>query len=332
MRDMLRLGAFGLVTGSLLVMLYHAPMPVLRELQFVAGILLITVATRSLSAESAVSALALGMGLVVFLTVGAGAAVTWIGLDTSDGIANWILIPLVEEALKLTPVAFAAWAYWRRRMLTPNPSDLLMLGCAAGAGFALVENVALVETSLSAARDMERQYGPHLGSFYFVPGAWGAVGYAGHAAATGFIAGGFGIALAIKERLGARWWIVAAACAAWILVEHMFTNLYVGTGTSIAMILGNGALTPWLFVVMAGTIAGIDLIRARRALAKSRTLTWRLAVTRAAILRTKPPVPRSRVTALRMYLTQLRLLNATAWCARHLLNDRPPRSTSVETL
>jgi len=330
MRDMLRLGSLGLLTGTLLVMLFYAPMPVLRELQFLAGILLLTIATRSMNAESAAAALARGMGLVVILMVGAGAAMTAIGLDASEGLTNWLVIPIVEEALKLAPVTFAAWMYRRRHALTPNPSDLLMLGCFAGAGFALVENVALAQSSLAAVRDMERQYGPHVGPLYLVPGAWGSAGYAGHAAATGFIAGGYGIALASKPRLGARWWIVAAACAAWIAIEHVFTNLYVGTQSSIARIFGNGALTPWLFVVMAGTILGIDLIRARRTLARSRMLTWRMRLTRAAMLRVRPPAPRSRLAAVDMYLSQLRLVNATGWLARDLLNE-PPRANPVET-
>src|SRR5690606_16067357 len=163
-----------------------------------------------------------------------------------SGITNWGLVPLAEEVLKLVPVAVVAALYQRRTRFAPNPSDLLMLGCAAGAGFALSENVALVQQSAGVMRDMAQQYGPHLGPFYLVPGAWGSVGYVGHAAATGFIAGGYGLGRAFQPRLGARWWIVPAACAAWILVEHMFVNLYVNAGSSFAMVLGNGALTPWL--------------------------------------------------------------------------------------
>ena len=316
MRDMLRLAALGLITGSLLVMLYHAPGPVLRELQLLVCILLLTIVTRSVPAAYGVSALALGMGIVVFLVIGAGYAMASLGLDTTSGITNWGLIPIVEEALKLAPVAVRAWRHTRRHALTLNPSDLLMLGCFAGAGFALVENVALAQSGAAAARDMARQYGPHAGGFYFVPGAWGVVGYVGHAAATGFIAGGYGIGLALEQKLGARWWIVPAMCAAWIVVEHMFTNLYVGTASRIALIFGNGALTPWLFVVMAGTIAGIDIVRHRETLARSRTLRFRVRMTRAAVLRTAPPVPRSRAAALRLYLSQLRLVNATGWFTR----------------
>ena len=322
MRDMLRIAAQGLLAGTLLVMLYHAPGPVLRELQFVLMILLVTITTRSMGSGSAATALALGMGVIVFLVIGAGRLMTWIGLDLSEGFTNWGLVPIVEEALKLIPVAFAMAMYRRRRDLAANPSDLLMLGCCAGAGFALAENVALVQNNAGVARDMARQYGPNLAGFYLVPGAWGAVGYVGHAAATGFIAGGYGLGRALEPRLGARWWIVPVVCTAWIVVEHMFVNLYVNAGASVAMMFGNGALTPWLFVAMAAAVVTLDAVRHAATLSRSPALTWRVTLTKAAMLRTKPPVPRSRVMAVRLYLSQLRLVNATAWFTR---GGGPPR-------
>ena len=333
MRDILRIAAQGLLLGTLLVMLYHAPGPVLRELQFVLTILLVTIATRSMGAGSGLTALALGMGIVVFVVVGAGQFMTWIGLDLSAGFTNWALVPIVEEALKLLPVAFAMVLYQRRRDLAANPSDLLMLGCCAGAGFALTENVALVQNNVGVARDMARQYGPNLAGFYLVPGAWGAVGYAGHAAATGFIAGGYGLGRALEPQLGSRWWIVPAACASWILIEHMFVNLFVNSGASIAMLLGNGALTPWLFVALAAAIVTLDFLRHKSTLVRSAALTWRVKLTKAALLRTKPPVPRSRVMAARLYMSQLRLVNATAWFTRNMPAAGPDRrpSQTVET-
>ena len=328
---MLRIAAQGLIAGTLLVMLYYAPGAVLRELQFVVTILIVTVATRSMRSSSGLSALGLGLGIVVFLAVGAGYLMTKAGLDLGAGFTNWGLVPIVEEALKLSPVLLAAAVLQRRHRLTPNPSDLLMLGCAAGAGFALSENVALVQGSLSAARDMELQYGPHLAGFYLVPGAWGTAGYVGHAAATGFIAGGYGLGRALQDRLGARWWIVPAVCAAWIAIEHMFVNLYVNSGSSFALIFGNGALTPWLFVMLATAIVALDALRLTATLARSRMLSWRVNLARAAMLRMKPPVPRSRAVAVQLYVSQLRLVNATGWCALRA-GPEGPRHQKVETL
>lgn len=321
MRDLLRIGALGLLTGTLLVMMYHAPVAVIRELQFLACVLAATLMTRSMAGGAGVSALAFGMGFVTVLVVGLGYTMTGAGLDMDSGITNWGLIPLVEETLKLAPVAFVAWMHYRRRGLLPNPSDLLMLGCFAGAGFALAENVALVQANPGVARDMARQYGPHLSGFYLVPGAWGAAGYVGHAAATGFIAGGFGLGQALSRRIGARWWILPVLAGAWILIEHMLVNLYVNSGSSIGLMLGNGAITPWLFVVMVAVILMLDVTRHRAALRQSPSLRWRVRLTRAALLRTKPPVPRSRLTAARMYFSQIQLVNAAAWFAHR----RPPQ-------
>ena len=316
MREILRIAALGLLTGTLLVTGFYAPGPVLREVQFLGCMLLITVMTRSMSAGSGVSAFGLGLGAIVFLVVGAGRAMTAAGLDTAEGVTNWGLIPVVEEVLKLVPVVIVAWMYTRRQKLTPNPSDFLMLGCFSGAGFALAENATLLYTNPGIAFDMARQYGPNIGPFYFVPGAWGIAGYAGHAAATGFIAGGWGLGLALRGRLGTRWWIVPAACAAWIAIEHMLTNFYVGSGSRIGLVLGNGRLTPWMFLAMTAFIVAIDYRRHRAAFARSARLRRRLLMTRAAMLRTKPPVPQSRINAVRMHMAQLRLVNATAWFVR----------------
>lgn len=327
---MLRIAAIALLGVSLLVMGVSAPGATWRELQLMGTILLATVATRSMGLGSGVQALSLGLGLTTLLVIGAGHAMTAAGVDTTEGIGNWALVPLVEEAVKLAPVAIVAWLYARRRRFAPNPSDLLMLGCFAGAGFALVENAAFVAHNAGAARDMARQFGPHLGSIYLVPGAWGSAGYVGHAAATGFICGGYGLGLALRDRLGSSWWAVPASAAGWILVEHMFVNLYVGTASSVALMFGNGRLTPWLFVAMAIAIVAIDAGRFRATLAQSATLRRRVAMTRAAMLRTAPPVPKSRAGAMLLFLSQLRLVSLTGWYMRDKLPAPVPAGKELE--
>ncbi len=316
MSPMLRLVSLALLGLSLVLLVVDAPGATWRELLFLGEILLITVATRSLAAGSALSTLALGLGLVVPLMVGAGHALAAAGLDTTAGFANWGLIPAIEEGLKLVPVAAVVLLYWRRSGRAPNPSDLLMLGCFAGAGFALAENALLVRNSAGIARDMARQYGPHLGTFYVVPGAWGAAGYVGHAAATGLACATVGLGLALRDRLGSSWRAVAVSGLAWVVLEHLLTNYYVGNGSRAALMLGNGRLTPWIFVAVAVAVVAFDWSRARATLAHSASLRRRVAMARAAMLRTKPPLPKSRVAAVTIYLSQLRDLNATAWFVR----------------
>ena len=325
---MLRFVSLALVALSVMLMAIGAPGATWRELQFVATIGLATAFTRSMSARYGISALSLGLGVTTLAVIGAGHAMTAAGVDTTEGFGNWGLVPLMEEIVKLAPVAFIAWLYARRRRFEPNPSDLLMLGCFAGAGFALVENVQLFQQGGGIARDMARQYGPHFGPMYFVPGAWGSAGYAGHAAATGLICGGYGLGVALRERAPGYWRAIPAACAVWILVEHMFVNLYVNSGSSFALILGNGRLTPWLFVLVSAAIVSLDVIRHRATLARSATLTRRVAMTRAAMLRTAPPVPKSRLAAVRLFLSQLRAVNLTAWYIR----DKTPVAVRMETV
>ena len=330
MRETVRIAALGLLTGVVLVLAVYAPRPVLSEVQFVLLVLLATLFTRSLPAEYGLSTFGLGLGATVFLVIGAGRAMTAAGLDTGSGPANLVLIPLLEEALKLVPVALIAWLHARRHRLTPNPSDLLMLGCCAGAGFALAENVTLVYRDAAlAATDMSLRYGPSVGPLYLVPGAWGVAGYTGHAAATGFIAGGVGIGQALRHRLGSRWWLVPAACAIWIAIEHMLGNLYLETGSRRALWLANGRITPWLFVLMAVSIVRLDRARYQTAFAQSARLRRRLLMTRAAMRRTRPPVPRSRINAVRLYVSQLRLVNATAWFTRNRRRIRSDRRAAM---
>ncbi len=309
--------ALALLALSVLLLAIDAPGPTLRELWFLGEIVLLTVITRSLTAGSAVSSLSLGLGVVAALMVVAGHALTAAGIATTTGLGNWGVIPIVEEVIKLMPVAVVVLLHQRRSGSAPNPSDLLMLGCCAGAGFAMAENALLVQNSAGIARDMARQYGPHLGPLYLVPGAWGAAGYVGHAAATGLVCATFGLGLALRRRLGPSWWMLPAGGFAWIVIEHVLTNYYVGSGSRAALLLGNGRLTPWLFVAVAVAVVATDCTRLRTTLAHSATLRRRVGMARAALVRRTPPLPPSRLAAAQLLSAQLRAANATAWFVRH---------------
>src|SRR5688500_13096876 len=158
MTPMLRTVSLALLALSVMLMAIGAPGATWRELQFMTTIALVTLVTRSMSTRYGISALSLGMGLTTLFVIGAGHAMTAAGIDTTAGIGNWFIVPLVEEAVKLAPVGIVVWLYARRRRFAPNPSDLLMLGCFAGAGFALVENSQLFQQGGGIARDMARQY------------------------------------------------------------------------------------------------------------------------------------------------------------------------------
>ncbi len=287
-------------------------------MQGLAEILLITVLTRTVSAEAALSALGLGIGVAAPAMVLIGHGVAAIGIDPSDSPADWAIVPIVEEIVKLAPVAFLAVRLWRKFRVTFNPSDWLVLGMAAGTGFGIVENALLVQNTFSVERDMRLHYGPRLGDLYLVPSAWGAAGYVGHGAATGFVGAAIGLSMWLKRRaskLPFAFWVPAVAGFGWIVVEHALANLHVVSGSNATFLLGNGRLTPWFYLALAAAVIGIDARRGRASLARSPILKMRLAMLKAALLRTKPPAPKSRVAVARMLASQLRVLNAAAWLA-----------------
>lgn len=313
--------------GSLLV---QAPGPVWRELQFVLEILLVTIVTRTVAAQAAVSALALGIGVAVPASVLVGHAFTALGADMTDAPANWAIVPAAEEIAKLVPVAILLAVRQRRTRLAFNPSDYLLLGCAAGAGFGMVENAMLVEKSGRVFRDMLDFYGPHVGGFYLVSGAWGEAGYVGHAAATGLVTGALGLSLALRartrrgeERPPFPWFVPAAAGAAWIVGEHLLANLHVDTGSKATFILGNGRLTPWIFVGLAAYVVWSDWRAARATLRQSPSLRKRLGLLWTALTKTGGRPPKSRVALTALFAAQVRLLNATAWFVQTTRSSTP---------
>ena len=301
---------------SLLWLLVDAPGPFLREAWFVVLLTTLTLGTRTVTWRGTLFGVSLGIGLAAPAMVAVGWVMARAGLDVSDSeVGSWLVVPVLEELIKLAPVGLMAWLHSRRTRLTLNPSDWLLAGCAVGAGFAMVENAELVRNNPGVLRDMAEQYGPS----WLVPGAWGAAGFVGHAAATGMAAGGIGLWFALR-RMATRgrilpWMPTAALCApiVWITLEHVLANLYVNTGADAALLLGNGRLTPWLFLALAATIIVIDAGRFSRVLRHSRALRTRQAMIREALLgstaSTRVPLQQRLVIAA----TELRVINTAAW-------------------
>lgn len=312
-RRLLVLSPVALSLGWLLV---DAPGPVFREGWFVFVILTLTVATRTVSWGETMLALSLGVGLAAPLMIVAGWTMARAGLDVSTSeFGSWAVVPVIEELLKLVPVFVVAALVRRRTKLQLNPSDWLLIGCAAGAGFAMVENAQLVRHDPGILRDMARQYGP----YWLVPGAWGVTGFVGHAAATGLAAAGIGLA-----RAASRSAAIGAAPAAlarvallapigWVTLEHVLANHRVNTGSEAALWFGNGRLTPWLFLAVVAIVVATDIDRARRMIACSRTFRMRVAMTRAALLGGRPANARPWWQVALLAAQEARLVNAAAW-------------------
>lgn len=311
-----RLVPLVLLVISLAWLFVDAPGPFLREAWFVTVVLGATLATRSVSWNTAFSALGLGIGVAAPAMIALGWLLAKAGFDLSQGGAgSWAVVPIVEELLKIAVVLLAAWLYRRRARLTFNPSDWLLVGCSVGAGFAMVENAQLVANDAGVMRDMARQYGPWL----LVPGAWGTAGYVGHAAATGLAAGGVGLSRSLRRTeasLGQGHIFSLAAIVspiAWITLEHVLANLRVDTGSGATSLLGNGRLTPWLFLAFVAFIVYLDVTLARRALAHSSKFRERAAAVRTLVAGSRLPKPAGLRQRLLVAASERRLLNAAAW-------------------
>lgn len=301
---------------SLVWLFADAPVAVLREAWFVVLLTGATVLTRTITWRGAVFGLSLGIGVAAPLMVAVGWLLARGGFDVSDSVVgSWLVVPILEEVVKLAPVILMAFLHRRRSRITFNPSDWLLAGCAVGAGFAMVENAELVQHSPGVLRDMAQQYGPS----WLVPGAWGAAGFVGHAVATGLAAAGIG-GWALLSRMSATrrapaWapWLTLVAPAAWVTLEHMLANYYVNTGSDAALLLGNGRLTPWLFLAAAAGVLAIDGAHQRRVLQHSRTLRIRQTMVRDALLGARAPVGVPLHRRLAAAGNELRVANATAW-------------------
>ena len=318
--------SWALLTISVGWLFIQAPAPTLREALFLAMILAATAWTRTVTWHVALAALALGIGLAAPLTVGLGWAMSALGLDLTEGLGSWGVVPVVEELVKLLPVGLVAGRCHRRSRQSINPSDWLVIGCAAGAGFAMVENAQLLMANARVTSDMAIRYGPHVFGLYAFPGAWGAAGYVGHAGATGIAAAGIGLSMALRRsgpaprigvlawlcRVPAPWWTASVAGLGWVTAEHVLANLYVNTASAGALVLGNGRLTPWLGVLWFALVILIDNAHRRQALQGSRIFRIHFALLAGAARGVMP----SRLSAVELQARrwrEFRHLNAAAW-------------------
>jgi RsiW-degrading membrane proteinase PrsW (M82 family) len=301
---------------SILGLWLDAPGPVFRELYFVGLMLTLTFVTRSTSWRTALYALSLGIGVAAPAVIILGWLFARAGVDVSESaFGSWGIVPILEECVKVAVVVTLAWLYRLGTKVSLNPSDWLLVGCAVGAGFAMVENAALVRDSPSVLRDMRLQYGPS----WIVPGAWGVVGYVGHAAATGLAAAGIGVGQSFARVAKARGAspvlarAISVAPLAWVTVEHVLANLHVNTGSDWTFILSNGRVTPWLFVAALVFVLSRDYALGQRALAHSAKFRRRREVLREALIGGRMPRRTPLWRRALVAASEFRLLNAAAW-------------------
>lgn len=284
-----------------------SPVMFATEAQFALQVLLVTLITRSVDPRTWTMALSMGIGVAAPLVTLTGIALARVGIDVDNGAGNWLVVPLIEETLKLAPVAFLAWRHTRRTGLAFNASDWFVVAAMSGAGFALVENAYL------SHHDLVYRYGPQAGPLYLFPTAWGYAGYLGHGAATAFVGLGIGLAVSRPARhlLARFWWAPAAAAFAWITLEHGLANMFYSERLRGTLALGAGRATPAIFLVLLAAVVAIDAVRARATLARSPRLQRLFALLRAD-LRVALGQPSASLPRVLRLFAALRLLNRVA--------------------
>lgn len=172
--------------------------------------------------------------------------------------------PILEETFKILPVILCARALKRTKNRQFNISDWIALGSMSGVAFSMLEDYY-------RSGSYGEHFGPHIGSFYIFPDAFGytydrgldLIGYVGHGAGTAFIALsiGAGIYLSKKFKKDGLKWQVPAVVFAWVTFEHMAYNAGADTPimSMIFGLLGNGMLTPWILLIAIASGIGIDI-------------------------------------------------------------------------
>jgi RsiW-degrading membrane proteinase PrsW (M82 family) len=187
-------------------------------------LLLATAFTRTIPLSTLVSFWFVGLYPVVALSVLVGQPLAnAFGVDNPIVYAVWV--PLTEEALKALPILLFFYLAARRGTWQPSASDGLLLGCAAGSGFAFHEDAMF-----------DRVGGGGWGtaapwSYFFPTLAQGSGGVIlSHTGWTALVGLAIGLAFLYRDR---RWtWVLPLAAYTLVAFDHMISNYYSNGGAS----------------------------------------------------------------------------------------------------
>lgn len=229
------------VVGALLWLLVmvlqtgeHAFTALITNLLFVVPLVLLASLTRTVSLRLLVALFLTGAFLMGVMLV-AGIFLAPLGSAASDLIG-----PILEEVLKLAPVAYLLWRWRGRRTWSLGATDVVIMAAVSGAGFGLVED-AHIRAKFGWPDQIDWLPVTEIIAGRVIPG---------HAIWTTIAGAGIGIALMIRHlRLPAI--ALALGAFAWVLADHVTNNM----GT--LEILGTVSIV-LLFVGVIAAI-GIDL-------------------------------------------------------------------------
>jgi len=230
------------------------------SLSFVAELVVITSATRTVTLDRVASLYCLG-GAMMGLMWLVGSAFTFFVPDP-NAVSRQFFVPFMEESLKLAPVVFHLWRQPRSGLWTMGASDVMLMGAASGGGFGLVEE-AYFHLHVGPTRAVEwfqltRINGPTL--------------TVGHSTWTALAGATLGLALLWRPRQPLNY-LLAGSGLLWSIIDHSHHNYGIDrTGISVELfnfVTGYGWLSLYFFIVAGITAVGTDFY-ALRAMLRSR--------------------------------------------------------------
>jgi RsiW-degrading membrane proteinase PrsW (M82 family) len=225
------------------------------SLLFVAEVLIVTSATRTITLDRVASLYCMGgtmMGGMWLISSAFAVFVPSAGFVPVDSVSRQFLVPIMEESLKLAPVLFIVWRLRKSLLWTMGASDLLLMGAASGAGFGLVE-VAYVRVQVGALHELA-----------WIPTARlnGITLTAGHGMWTGLAAATLGLALLWRPRRPILY-LLGAAGVLWTSFDHSHHNYGVDrSGISVDLfnfVTGHGWLSLYFFLIALVVVLAADL-------------------------------------------------------------------------
>ncbi|HZP90231.1 MAG TPA: PrsW family glutamic-type intramembrane protease [Actinomycetota bacterium] len=236
---------------------------------FAALLLVATGLIRSIRTRLAIRLFLLG-GLMLSLAL-IGAWVFERVVSDPAATSRDVVVPLMEETLKLAPVLYLLWRWRRRRAHALGASDVLVMAAAVGAGFALVED-AFIREAAGWARTV-----PLFPSTEYSANGFGERLIVGHAMWTALAGATMGLALLLLG-LTARGLVVGLSGYAVSALDHMANNLSNGGHARLLNdLMLHGRLPLYLFIAATVACIAVDLAVTATALPKEpelKTPAW----------------------------------------------------------
>ena len=214
----------------------------------------------------------------MLLMGGAAMAVAYLGADlftvfikSQTAPLRNVVIPVMEEVLKLAPVLFLIWRWRRSGTWALGVTDVLLMAAAAGVGFGLVEEAYVRHSRFGWPGQIALLPVTEIIS--------GGKLIVGHAIWTSIAGATVGLGLLMRHRRTAAI-LIGVSGITWTTLDHIRTNSAPvgrdsGSGFSnvLTTITANGWLSLWIFLALVVAAIAIDLAIGSRTLPRRPEVT-----------------------------------------------------------